>query len=192
MKLALLVLITTISINSWAQLIDSSIYKKMPYTNLYAGSGALVMNINYTAVKKIRLALEKSTGSILKNRGEAHITVITPPEFQNSLGLILSSKEIHQLAKKRIQDAKFSVICIGEGKAQIGAKWEKTYFLVVESNDLINLRHEIYSEYLQKGGDAKLFDPDQYHPHITIGFTKKDLHPHQGVVKNVTSCRDDQ
>jgi hypothetical protein len=42
----------------------------------------LAMNIPYIPVESLRKEVEKRLGSDLKNRGEAHITVITPPEYE--------------------------------------------------------------------------------------------------------------
>lgn len=126
----------------------------------------------------------------LTSRGEAHVTVVTPVEFWNVLkpkGVTMA--EIEEIAKTmRIQEAKFDVVCLGRGTAKVDGKDEHTYYVVVNSPDLVAIRIAIRSLFVKKGGKASDFDPKAYHPHITLGFTKRDLHESDGVVKDRKSC----
>jgi 2'-5' RNA ligase len=121
----------------------------------------------------------------MKNRGEGHITVISPVEYSKVLKNKISMEEINQIAlAHRIQSSRFKIVCLGKGTV----KKMETYFLVLESQDLIHLREEIYEQFVKNGGDMKAFDPHLFYPHITLGFTDQDLHFEQGVVKDRRSC----
>jgi len=162
-------------------------------------SSYLTMNIPHKPVLKISKNIGEIIGRKLKNRGEAHITVITPPEFDNILKPYLSIERIHQIAEQNtIQDASFDIVCIGSGSIvtktsdksievkQIKEK-EETFFLVVTSDDFFKLRKEIGRAFENAGGAKGAFNPEKFQPHITIGFTKRDLHASDGVVKDINS-----
>lgn len=147
----------------------------------------LTLDLNYTEYQKIYLELKK-TYPHLKTRGEAHITVLTPVEYHQILSDKLSIQEIYQLANElNIQKASFEVLCLGQGRKEIKGKTESTFYLVIKSKDLLDLRKKILDLYLNKGGE-KSFEPTKYYPHITIGFTLRDLHESDGVIKNTNSC----
>lgn len=173
--------------------LDNSVYDtaKIPMV-VHTGSGPyqsyLVQNVPYAPVLAVNKKIASIIGRKLKTRGEAHITVITPPEYDRALKGIVSIERIHQLAEQwTVQEMTFDVICVGSGKAELEGKMEETFFLVVRSEDLFNLRKEIEKMYLERGGKPGGFVAEKYYPHITIGYTKSDLHIHQGVVKNETS-----
>lgn len=65
---------------------------------------------------------------------------------------------------------------------------ETTFFIVVNSVDLINIRTVIQLLFIQKGGLPNQFDANNFYPHITVGFTKMDLHDSNGVIKDSRSC----
>lgn len=97
--------------------------------------------------------------------------------------------EVNSVAEKmNLQASKFKVFCLGQGNAVLENKTESTFFLVVQSEDLIKIRSAIQKLFVKRGGSAKEFDPYHYYPHITLGFTKVDLHEHQGVIKSSKSC----
>ena len=62
--------------------IPKDVYKKVPFSSEFIEDGALIRNINYEAVEAIVPQLNSLYGVKLETRGEAHITVITPPEAQ--------------------------------------------------------------------------------------------------------------
>jgi len=125
----------------------------------------------------------------LKNRGEAHITVITPPEFA-ALVKAVSIDEVNEIARaEKIQNSRIEAVCLGSGQAIVDGRGERTYFVVVRALDLVRIRARIYDRYLKNGGANGVFDPNHFYPHVTLGFTKSDLHEQQGVVKGENSCR---
>jgi hypothetical protein len=132
---------------------------------------------------KQRLELAKGP---LRSRGEAHITVLTPPEFQSFNGKIPMT-QIEKRVRGVVQSARWSVICLGQGTAKADPKL-KTYFVVVESPDLLAVRRVIKNMAERRGTGAE-FNPEAYAPHITIAFTERDLHLQDGVLKDSTACQ---
>ena len=148
----------------------------------------LAMNVNQPPVQKIQKSIEADLQEPLKTRGESHITIINPIEYEK-LKTYLPIEKINELARgASVQQASFKPICLGRGHLQIEGREESTYFIVVESEDLLKLRFNIKEAFVAAGGASKDFDEKLYFPHITIGFTKRDLHFEDGIIKNKTSC----
>lgn len=149
----------------------------------------LAMNLPYQEFANIRESLEKKDHLTLQNRGEAHITVVTPPEYDKVLSKKISIKDIHNLAEKmNIQDAEYKKVCVGKGTAKVNGHDENTYFVVVHSDRLFEIRKAIQDLYVSKGGKAKDFSADAFYPHVTLGYTKRDLHAEDGVIKDASTC----
>lgn len=142
-------------------------------------------DLEYKPFEEMRLQLEKSLGLPLKNRGEAHITVITPPEYEQ-LSKTLEPEQIHALANESlIKNPKYEIVCIGSGHLLLNGQDEKTYFVVVQSTELLQIRQRLAeAAHLPK----KQFDGDLFFPHVTLGFTSRDLHYEDGVIKDKNSC----
>lgn len=137
---------------------------------------------------KIRKNIEQSAGITLKHRGEAHITVITPPEYKNLQSLV-KMEEIQKLAQDlKIQQSSFDSLCIGKGVSPKNPQEGATYFVVIHSDKLNELRRKIESLFVSRGGDTKKFSAKVFYPHITLGFTQRDLHFEDGVIKDTTAC----
>jgi len=118
--------------------------------------------------------------------GEAHVTVITPPEFINVLSAKLTEEDINRIASEyNIQGADLKIMGLGSGKAVVGAETHETFFLIVDSLKLREIRHAIHSAFVKKGGNPSAFDPSWYFPHITVGYTHSDVHEYQGLIKSV-------
>lgn len=151
----------------------------------------LALNVSFSEVNEIKNKLEQRMEKKLTNRGEAHITVITPPEYE-ILKDKMSMTTIDELALlSKIQEAPFQVVCIGKGMLS-SPKLQETYFLVVSAPDLISLRKKILQTYVSLGGSDQVnFKPEEFYPHITIGFLERDLHIQDGVVKDHSSCYED-
>lgn len=175
--------------------LSEQVYKnsKLPFQS-HQGPGAfasyLVMDVKYPPVadlyKQLLVAIK---GVSLINRGEAHITVVTPVEYTEILKSKLSMTEIDDIAKKnKIQDSKFEVVCVGKGSLEVNSKTEDAYYVVVRSPDLLKIREEIQKLFIMKGGDKDFFKPQYFYPHITLGFTLRDLHVDDGVIKDESSC----
>ena len=95
-------------------------------------------------------------------------------------------ERISQIADEEmnIQSADIKVIGIGSGNKLIEGTLEETFFVIVDSLKLRRIRHRIYDEFVANGGSPAAFDPTWFFPHITIGFTKRDLFEGDGVIKN--------
>ncbi len=176
-------------------MVGAAVHETMPFTK-HTGAGAfdnyLTFDVSYAPIKAVFEQVQKYVGAsnVLKNRGEAHITVITPPEYNNVLSKALTMNDINEIASAiNIQQSKFTVTCLGRAQVLVEGKGEQTYFIVVHSEDLLNLRRAIFKRYVEKGGEPSLWDPAHFYPHITVGFSKQDLHEEgQGVKKGENSC----
>ncbi|WP_253720996.1 2'-5' RNA ligase family protein [Bdellovibrio bacteriovorus] len=151
-------------------------------------SNYLSLDLPYTAFEKLRVDLEKSQHVSLQHRGEAHITVITPPEYKK-IQKKVSMKEIQALADKMdLKKAPYKLLCVGQGSLEDRGHKESTYYVVVESDRLFQIRKAVQMLYTSKGGKAQDFNPEAFHPHVTLGFTKRDLHLEDGITKDASSC----
>jgi 2'-5' RNA ligase len=142
----------------------------------------LAANVPLGPVSALRTALESKLAGALKNRGEAHVTTITPPEM-GVLKRKLSMSEVQTIAAG-IQSAALTPRCVGMGESGR----DRTFYLVVESSDLLAVRRAVAARYVEKGGARGDFDAEDFLPHVTLGFTKRDLFEQDGVVKSVASC----
>lgn len=134
--------------------------------------------LEYSDYQRILNSLENSLRIKLKNRGEAHITLITPPEYAE-LKKFISEEELHQRTAEFLETKPlFRHICIGEG---VLAE-KKTYFIVISSKDIYNFRKTL-------SNPGSTFDPNNYYPHITLGFTDHDLHIQDGLIKDTNRCK---
>lgn len=144
----------------------------------------LSLDLPFTPFEKMRHEVEKNQNLQLQHRGEAHITVISPVEFAK-LKKKVSMKEINALADQmELSKSPYHLLCVGKGVV----KEDATYFAVLESDRLFQIRKAVHVLYTTKGGKADDFNPEQYYPHVTLGFTKKDLHLEDGVIKDASSC----
>ncbi len=163
--------------------------------NTYQGPGAfdtyLVMNVRFEPVADVFAQIRQALYPKLINRGEAHITVITPPEYAESLQGKMSMDEMNKIAREmKIQKSHFTVLGVGSGRISADGKTQEAFFLILKSDDLLQIRRAIYQAFVKKGGDPKAFDPEHFFPHITVGFTKRDLHEADGVIKDVQHSLD--
>lgn len=149
----------------------------------------LAYNVHYPPVEKVRQELEDKTKTKLQNRGEAHITIVSSSEYEKVLKKYLPIEKINEMARTaRVQQFSFEILCVGQGRAVVEDGPAETYFLVVRAPRLSAFREEIREAYVQAGGPREKFSPEDYQPHITLGFTKRDLHKEDGVLKDESSC----
>lgn len=152
-------------------------------------SSYLTMQVHYSPIINLFEHLKVKTGLSLITRGEAHITVITPIEFYDILAKNVSMNEINTIAQEeKIQASAFDIICLGQGSVKLDEKLESTFFIVVNSPALLKIRKKIKKLYVQKGGDPSSFKVEHFYPHITLGFSKRDLHESDGIIKDKKSC----
>lgn len=155
-------------------------------------SSYLAMDVNFSPIEDLFKQFSIEEKLKLKNRGEAHITVITPVEYYDTLREKITIEEINKIAQDLgIQSSKFSASCIGRGTVKLDGESESTYYVVVSSKSLIRIRKEVERLFISRGGDRSKFFATNYHPHITLGYTKRDLHESDGVIKDLHSCYKD-
>ncbi|MFZ3229262.1 MAG: hypothetical protein WA160_03570 [Pseudobdellovibrio sp.] len=143
------------------------------------------LDIAYPYYKMILGKLENRLGKSLKSRGESHVTLITPPEF-NVLKTKISPEQIHKMAAVFFETKpEFKSVCLGKFEKKILSEPQQVYFVVIESKDFLEFRKSLA---LQSGLDKNTFDPDLFYPHVTIGFSERDLHYEDGAIKNATAC----
>lgn len=198
MKLLLLVsfMIISVSVKANTEMsLSKSIYKKIPFSSQFLDSGALIRNVNYQAVNALKPQIEKYFGKKLTDRGESHITVITPPEgkgwsFNDDQGIngLISQEELHRKYFSVMQNKEFDVVCIGQ---RFNSSGNHVFYLVVDSPDLRAVRQGIQTELESRAKFANykiIFDATNFYPHITIGFIGGDVH---NVSKGPETCIED-
>ncbi len=154
---------------------------------------ALAMNVAYEPVLELRKKIENQLYGKNKLKyltsweaaGEAHITTITPVEYQNCMWShkrkikILHISEIEKIAiKHQIQKLDLKFHGVGSAGKNFNSKknLDHTYYVIVQSENLLRIRKEVFTRYLKQGGDKNCWDPEFFFPHITIGYTHKDIH----------------
>lgn len=148
----------------------------------------LALNLPFTEFEKIRKNIEAKQGLTLQHRGEAHITVITPPEYKK-LSKKVSMQEITALADEMdLLHSPYKLLCVGKASITEQEKAKATYYVVVQSDRLFQIRKAVEMLFVKKGGAAGDFSSDVYYPHVTLGFTDRDLHYEDGVIKDASSC----
>jgi 2'-5' RNA ligase len=151
-------------------------------------SNYLAMPLPFPPMKKLYEELVKRSPVKLLSRGESHVTVLTPPEF-DELKSKLSMADINAIATKNlIQETKLTPVCLGQGRGMLDGKEEQAFFVVIEASGLVKVRRAIADAFRARGGSRESFNPDHFYPHITVGFTKADLHEQNGVIKDAASC----
>ena len=149
----------------------------------------LTMNLDYGPFKKIKEELEVTIGKKLKDRGEAHITIVSPLEYDRQLKKLIRIEAIQSIALlDHVQKSDLKFLCIGHGQILKQGRKLDTYFVVVESKHLKQLRHKVLADFVKNGGNKNNFDADLFFPHVTLGFTERDLHLEDGVKKDKKSC----
>ncbi len=156
----------------------------------------LAMTLPFAPFRDVydQLNERRDVGKLI-SRGEAHVTVLTPPEF-DLLKAHVSMAEINQIAlDMKIQATELKPICLGEGRAVVEGVQQSTYFIVVQAEGLFKIRRAIADLYALRDKRAGLnpelvFHADHFYPHVTIGFTRLDLFEQQGVIKDDRSCVD--
>ncbi len=174
-------------------LLSKRVFRSVPFSSQYSEDGSLIRSVDFRSVNDLIPQLESKFKKLLESqslqdRNESHITVITPPEgktdfFPGSIGIdkVLPTSKMINKYKDTLQGTTFDIVCVG---MQSNAKGNVVFYLVVESEDIIDIRKEISSIV---SVDPKIpFKPvDNYYPHITIGFVGGDVH---GVSKGADTC----
>ena len=154
-------------------------------TSSLASKNYVTYELAYPEYQALFIRLQQGLERKLKSRGEAHITIITPPEFE-ILKSKLSPIRIHALASSFLKKPIFfKHVCLGQGEKKTKDQTEQVYFIVVAAPELLKLRRALSEE---GHFNKKDFDPELFFPHITLGFTERDLYFEDGIIKNKTAC----
>lgn len=166
--------------------LDNSSVDFIPHTIPKPYLSYVSYEIKYPPVREILEELKQNVGP-LTDRGEAHITVITPPEFDRVLSEVLTIEEINEVVlAENIQRATYEPVCVGSGSA--GNR--KTYYIVVRSPELVRIRKAVRDLYVAKKG-TRPFDPEWFFPHITLGYINGDVHEDDRLYKDDKTCLPD-
>lgn len=182
--------------SAFAQIrLSKKIFRNVPYSSQYSEDGALIRSVDFKSVNSLIPHLQVKFKKLLKgkkleDRNEAHITIISPPEgktgfFANNIGIdqVLSTDAMIEKYKNVIQNTKFEIMCIGK---QENSEGNVVFYLVVKSEDILNIRNEIAKFLVDHKRTDIPFDPiKNYYPHITIGYIRDDVH---GVSKGLDTC----
>ncbi|ORX45507.1 hypothetical protein DM01DRAFT_1311806 [Hesseltinella vesiculosa] len=143
----------------------------------------LGLSLDYKHVHPILEQLNSSDAPLL-SRQEAHITVITPPEYTVLSQAEVTMDQINAIALENdIQSCPFELICIG----RVHDKGDDVYdLIVIPGESLLHIREDVFRLYVSQGGNPSYFDPQMFRPHVTVGFTKTDLF--DGVYKGINTC----
>ena len=159
----------------------------VPFVKHEKSETYLAMNLRYEPFKEFLEKVDRFTYRPVHGLNEAHITIITPNEFQDDLSQLLTIQEIEEISEKlNLQQSTYKPICLGKGSLLEKEKYFEAYFIVVESEAFLKIRKQIAELYKKRGG--KKFDPLNYHPHIDLGFTDRDLDEKDGVIKDSKAC----
>ncbi|GAA5802482.1 hypothetical protein HPULCUR_007947 [Helicostylum pulchrum] len=162
---------------------------KVPFIEHPAGNASwLGMNFDYHYVKPV-FELLNSTKVPLINRGESHVTVISPPEFAVLATAGITIEQVNKIARDlKIQSSKVTIVCLGKEDVVVADLNKIVYQVIVKVPNLVKIRQKIFQLYIQRGGNSALFDPQSFWPHITVGFTSGDVFLEQGVYKGYNVC----
>ena len=148
----------------------------------------LIHKVNFAPANRIKKIIEKLKDLELTDRGEAHITVLTPPEHDAIKAAIpeFSMEKVNEAVKNWIQFTDWKVLGVGAARGQnFQNKYTEVYFLVVKSKELRFVRNLIARMYRIP---KNIFDPKKQDFHITLGFTESDMF---GIPKDGTSLDSD-
>lgn len=166
--------------------LSRDIYQAVPFSSQFSEDGALIRNVHYPSVNALIPQLNALYQLDLEDRGESHITVITPPDFNSSLNKVFNIQEILARYSGSIQDHSFQVLCVGSQKSSNGKN--QVFYLVVESTGIRDIRFDLAQEAnlrAQNQNIPMVFKPEVFWPHITIGYVNGDVFEYD---KGLDSC----
>ncbi|PIA19100.1 hypothetical protein COEREDRAFT_90467 [Coemansia reversa NRRL 1564] len=159
----------------------------------------LQQTLEFKPFQGLFTAVNATAGVALQSRGEAHVTVVSPPEFDYVLKPAgVTIREIEAIAiNANIQAARLKPVCLGRFNGSLPRPTSDLdegvfmlYSLVVADDygDLLSIRQQISRLYHEKGGEGALFQPEAFWPHVTIGYDRRDLFVEDGIYKGKNFC----
>ncbi|KAG0207356.1 hypothetical protein BGX28_001364 [Mortierella sp. GBA30] len=154
------------------------------------------LNVDFKYVKPIFDIVNTTQAfgnGTLISRGESHITIIAPTEYDQILhpaGVTIEELNAIATRKNSLQRAKFELECLGRVQVvtKDGVFQQSLQIILKNYKDLIRYREEVFKLFVKKGGNPALFDAESYKPHITLGFKHRDIFVEDGVFKGKNAC----
>ncbi|KAF9436269.1 hypothetical protein BGZ76_004422 [Entomortierella beljakovae] len=156
------------------------------------------LNVDFKYVKPV-FDIVNTTNPALGNgtlisRGESHITIILPTEYDQILhpaGVTIEELNAIATRKNALQRSRFELECVG--RVQVVTKADGVFqqslqIIVKNYKDLIHYREEVFKLFVKKGGNPALFAPQNFQPHITLGFRNRDIFAEDGIYKGKNAC----
>ncbi|KAF9287710.1 hypothetical protein BGZ68_001379 [Mortierella alpina] len=171
----------------------------IPHSGTTLFSNWVGLNVDFKYVKPV-FDLANTTQAIgngtLISRGESHVTVILPTEYDQILHPAgVTIEELNALAtrgpqKNSLQRARFELECVGRVQVvtKDGVFQQSLQIILKNYKDLIRYREEVFKLFVKKGGNPALFSADNFTPHITLGFKHRDIFVEDGVYKGKNAC----
>ncbi|KAF9931271.1 hypothetical protein FBU30_010500 [Linnemannia zychae] len=169
----------------------------IPHTGNALFSNWVGLNVDFKYIQpvfqKVNTTQALGNGTLI-SRGESHITVILPTEYDNILSKAgVTIQELNALATKnnRLQKSHFEIECLG--RVQTVTKpdnvFQQSVQLIVKNyKDILAYRTDVFKLFVKKGGNPALFGAENYTPHITLGFKHRDIFIEDGVYKGKNAC----
>ncbi|KAF9999452.1 hypothetical protein BGZ79_006970 [Entomortierella chlamydospora] len=154
------------------------------------------LNVDFKYVKPIFdiVNTTKAFGNgTLISRGESHVTIILPTEYDTILhpaGVTIQELNAIATHKNALQRSKFELECLGRVQVTTadGVFHQSLQIILKNYKDLIRYRQQVFELFVKKGGNPALFDPENFTPHITLGFKIRDIFVEDGVFKGKNAC----
>lgn len=171
--------------------LDGSRIPFQPKVGTLPFSNYLQMTLDFKYFKPVFKQLNSTRGvPSLISRGEAHVTVISPPEYDNVLSKFVDISEINFIAESfHIQNSRFKISCLGRDAKFADGQAQEVYNLVLrDTHRFVEIRKAVFNLFKSRGGEGSLFQPEAFWGHITLGFLHRDLFIEDGIFKGENSC----
>jgi 2'-5' RNA ligase len=143
----------------------------------------LAVNLSFSYFDQLRQQIEKALGGTpLLHRGEAHLTVLTPPEYNEHFSAFWGIEEISARLGERLQ--KTAITSLGLGSFVHPASKDSVFFIVAEAPEVFLIRREL-AQALSAKNPQHQFQAANFEPHITVGFSLRDFFSQDGAVKTI-------
>ena len=108
-----------------------------------SGPTYIAMALPFAPTHAAKLELDARIEHTLLDRGEAHITLVSPPEFAVLSAYVTHSEMLDIAAEIGVQASEFAVVCVGRGTKREGQIELQTFYLVVKDAALLRFRQAI-------------------------------------------------
>lgn len=141
----------------------------------------LGVNLQAQPILNLRESIAREIKRDLRGYPEAHITILSPPEITQFFPNDSIAEISKWAANHQIQTIPFTVIGLGKASLSVSADSPnfETFFLVIESPEILAFRQQLFEKYATR----KKAPESPFEPHITVGFTTRDLHSQDGASK---------